>query len=433
MGDPRLITLSDFNQIMPGKQLPEAILRKTGEFWRKSNFNHNIDKSKYDVIYTTSDIHTDVYKLNRLLSSAGLVNSTGDETDKTILKPLKWLRPRTLFVIIGDLVDGSRDRITEIEDPVGDIELLLHIYLFNLRICASGAGSEILFTVGNHDYHSVLKASSADLPLFYDSWVHQNARLFFGSRAIRRICLLPFYFCSPYFLIRVDTELAFIHGGLHVKNGTGVKNMAIEIMDIQSDLDKTGDFDNMSAASTDFLSNLGTVRTEGGPLWTRFYSFGESADVCSNMGVPFKMIVVGHCQTDSCSVGNNMAAILANPAFSDCDRGGCVLLGCDKANIPSLAFVDISMSAAFRSGFPNSPGESSRRAELLKFEHVAGLDTSERYYNKITREKVGGVGVNESLVYWQAKAVGGGSRRTKSKRANKGRSTGKYRSYNLLR
>jgi hypothetical protein len=140
-----------------------------------------------------------------------------------------------------------------------------------------------------------------------------------------------------------------------------------------------------------------------------------------------------------------MTAILQDPKFSECGAGGCVLLGCNKNGPPALGFVDISMSSAFRNrisqpfGFPMYPpqiikaDEERRHAEFLKLEHVPELDSSQRYYNKISREKVGGTGGNESLVFWQAPAkvtnkasnntsgTKGGSRKRKNKRTKKRR------------
>jgi hypothetical protein len=427
MSEDLIISNDDILKIRPQTFLPDEILDKVGDFWRKTVIPHDIDQTKFDSIYVTSDIHTDIYKLNSLLSGAGLIDSNGKEKRDDILKQINWLKPRTLLIIIGDLVDGSRDGFSEIPDPIGDIELILHIYLFNLRIRAQVMGSDIRFTLGNHDYHSVILENSQGFPHFYDSWVHNSAKQFFGSRAIRRASLLPFYLCQPYIFLRVGTELAFVHGGLHTENN-GVKNMAIKVLQMQKKIDKAGDFALLSSEDHAGLSFLGANQKEGGPLWSRFYSYGNPKEVCEAVGDPFKMVIVGHCQTDTCNKGDNMADILKNPLFKDCDGGGCVLLGCDKKDKgPSLSFVDISLSSAFRNlvATPDllnlEENEKKRRSELLKFEHDPLLDITERYYNRITREKVGGIGVNETLIHWQAQKKGtGGKRKSKThKKLNK--------------
>lgn len=449
-----LITKADYDLVKPHSSLPDEIIKKTMGLWSSLQLTHNINKSKYDTIYVTSDIHADLYKLNSLLSSAGLIDSTGNETRDTILGDFSWLRPRTMFIIIGDLVDGARNGASEIHDNVGDIELLLHIYLFNLRIKALQNNSDIRFTIGNHDYHSVIKKDSSDLPYFYDSWVHRTALNFFGSRDIRRSCLLPFYSCCPYFLLRVDAELAFVHAGLHTALDTDIKNLTNDIFNAQEALDKTADLDSLTKENHDLFSTVktsGPANLTGGPLWTRFYSFADEATVCSKLGDPFKMVIVGHCRTDECNQSANglLRTLSDGPRFrNDCARGGCVILGCDIGGVPQLSFVDITMSSAFRNynkttydpttGFfrrefnsaTKTVLEKGRRAEFLKFEHDPSRATDQRYYNRITREKVGGVGGNETLVYWQAglaSKVGGGEKLRKKTRKRKGLKSNKSR------
>ena len=446
MGDEYLISPGDYALVGPRRPLPDEIVKKTMGFWSLAQLTHNIDKSKYDAIYVTSDIHTDLYKLNALLSSAGLINSTGLETRDNILGNFTWIKPRTMFIIVGDLVDGARNGITEIHDPVGDIELLLHIYLFNLRIKALQNNSDIRFTIGNHDYHSVIKKDATDMPVFYDSWVHQSAQDFFGTRENRRACLLPFYTCCPYFLLRVDTELAFVHAGLHTAYEATTLNLANATYDIQEALDKSGNLDALTKEDHELFSlfrTAGPASLTGGPLWTRFYSFADEATVCSKLGNPFKMVIVGHCRTDECNqtARGLLQTLSSSPRFrADCAGGGCVMLGCDISGAPQVGFVDISMSSAFRdydtrafnpaSGFMETrfdiarktASEQARRAEFLKFEHDPSRVTDKRYYNRITREKVGGAGGNQTLLYWEAAlapAVGGRRKRKTRQRPRK--------------
>lgn len=434
MSEEFIITQADFSEIRPKSLLPDSITNKLTGFHLNNSFPHNIRSADYDEVYVTSDIHADVYKLNSLLSKAGLIDNTGDEeTRESLFRETKWLKPRTILIIIGDIVDGARNGMSEIPDPVGDIELLLHVYLFNLRNRALLNGSDVRFTIGNHDYHSVIKENSDELPKFYKSWVHKSAISFFGNRATRRSCLLPFYKCCPYIVLRLSLELAFVHGGFHSQESQGIKDMTDSIINLQNKLDLSGDFEALTDADHALLNNLGASdNKKGSALWTRFYSFGKPADVCASLGSTFQMVVVGHCQTDTCSNGEMMKSILSAPKFDACGAGGCALLGCDKDQehgAPSLAFVDISMSSAFRNDlFYGKPLftpsmlktiETNRRAELLKFTHDDSLDTSDRYYNKITREKVGGIGPIQTLLYWQAPAKAGGRSRKNRRRKNR--------------
>ena len=432
MSEEFIITHDNFSEIKPKTLLPESITDKILGFYLKNAFSHNLRSTDYDEVYVTSDIHADVYKLNSLLSKAGLIDNTGDETRDTLFRETKWLKPRTILIIVGDIVDGARNGLSEIPDPVGDIELLLHVYLFNLRNRALLNESDVRFTIGNHDYHSVIKETSPELPHFYTSWVHNSALKFFGTRAMRRSCLLPFYECCPYIILRFSLELAFVHGGFHSKEAQGINDMSDSIINLQNKLDLSNNFDVLTDTDHALLNNLGGSDVKGSALWTRFYSYGKPAEVCANVNSTFKMVVVGHCQTDTCSHGEMMKSILSGPKFSECGGGGCALLGCDKEqeqDAPSLAFVDISMSSAFRNKLmyakPTIPQdrlkliEDTRRAELLKFMHDDSLDASNRYYNRITREKVGGRGPVQTLLYWEAPAKAGGRSRKNRRRKNR--------------
>ena len=431
LDDSMLITEADIALIRPRQPLPHQIIDKlTGSFPRLQA-SHNINPALYDTVYTTSDIHADVCKLNKLLSSARLIDSSGLEELDTINKPIRWLKPRTMFIIVGDIVDGARGPFSEIYDPVGDIELRLHIYLYNLRIKAQQIGSDIRFTIGNHDHHSVILKTDAGMPDFYKMWVHTTARDFFGSREIRRSCLLPFYMCCPYYILRFGKELAFVHGGLNADDleGEYVESLAQNTIKIQKKLDATGEFNDLSPENESFLSlsveGVPGAMEKGGPLWTRFYSFGSSDNVCDNLGEPFEMVIVGHCQTDGCSQGEHMKSIISKPQFAGCEKGGCVLLGCDKETGPSLAFVDIAMSSAFRDVLnPYTKRqviarnnikrtEAQRHAEFLKFEHNPTLK-GDRYYNKIIRVSLE-AGYSENLYWAAAKKTLGGKRTRQNK------------------
>ena len=434
LDDSFLITEADIALIKPQSQLPQQIIDKLIVAHPKLQAPHKINPAPYSTVYTTSDIHADVCKLNKLLSNAGLIDASGLEELDTINKPIRWLKPKIMFIIVGDIVDGARGRFSEIYDPIGDIELRLHIYLYNLRIKAQQIGSDIRFTIGNHDHHSVILKSDVGMPAFYNSWVHAKAREFFGSRDIRRACLMPFYMCCPYYILRFGRELAFVHGGLNTNDRAGeyVESLAKDIINIQNKLDSTGDFQYLSSENEAFLSaEAGHQMTKGGPLWTRFYSFGASGNVCDNLGEPFQTVIVGHCQTDGCTNGEHMKSIIVGSKFTGCEKGGCVLLGCDKESGPGLAFVDIAMSSAFRdvlNPFTQKQvsarnnikrTEDQRHAEFLKFEHDHTL-IGDRYYNKITRVSLEGV-YSENL-YWAAakKPLGGKrTRNNKNKRQNK--------------
>jgi len=377
---------------------------------------HIINHALYDNIFVTSDIHTDLEKLNYILNGAGLVSSGTIEHVDDIMRgispdgPIDWIPEKTLLVIIGDLVDGTRSPGQHHKDDIiGNVELLLHAYLFNLRLKARQKNSEILFTVGNHDFLTVI--ANVDHSNYWDAYVHNGAKNFFGSRANRRQCLYPFYLCSPYLMIRI-AEIACVHGGFHGKIGDN-KNMNIgnELAEIQGRIDTNPSpikFDILTAEEVNMLQDdmrayPQHIKRES-PLFSRVYAKGSTARTCPMIyGSPYEFVIVGHCPTDSGM--DHIDELISGPNYSPhCDGGGCVVLGCDnKEGVPgppTLAYVDITMSGSFR---PHMTWEHDkyRRGEILQLIHSEYFE-GPRYYNRIFRRKVVGYGVPENILVWSA-------------------------------
>lgn len=387
-----------------------------------------IDKSLYDNVFITSDIHADLIKFDFLLMNAGLITKLSSEEtvglpdNIRVIRDSVWTAERTLLVIVGDLVDGRREMQhvkQSVPDPKGNIELLLHAYLYNLRIQARAKGSEIRFTIGNHDYHTVIKASSVDFPNFYKNYVHKEARVFFWSRDLRRNCLLPFYECCPYLFLAISDEIACIHGGFTVNSNHGFLDATTFLRKAQQNIDLSGGFSALTDLENLLLSRI-SVNTsvegyEGSPLWSRRYAHGPKAEVCATITANYKMVVVGHCQTgfDCCGTGQHTAAILTEALYTkyNCrSDGGCVLIGCQNETGPHLAFVDIALSRAFNQAKP-----LVSRAEFLHLSHNPAL-LADRHYNTIVRKNVGMDGTSDEVV-WVATAITGGGKKTrKSKR-----------------
>jgi len=418
--DEHLLTAADIGLLNNKGSFPTTVLSKVLQAGKALNAgaSHIIKREDYDNIYATSDIHADFRKLHYLLTKAGLITANELITIPDIMNGIAkggfidWIAPKTLFVIVGDLVDGSRDG-SDIFDTVGNIEVLLHAYLYNLRIKARAAGSELRFTIGNHDWHTVIKPYSADDNHLYDSYVHASAKTFFKNYTNRRTWLMPFYNCCPYVFLSVGFEAAFVHGGLHLTDG----NYSIEeITRYQKMLDISKSFYNI--VREDDKKNY--LSSETGPLWTRFYAeqpapvVNAAIDKCKD----YKMIVVGHCQTES---GNfkHYDAILQEPEYAAFSSGGLVLLGCrDNVKAPRLAFVDIGMSCCFRNDKEWS-AETGRRAEFLHLQHDPKKSDANRWYNVIKREVVSD---GSSIVAWSdavapVAAVRGSSRKKRVRRS----------------
>jgi hypothetical protein len=127
------------------------------------------------------------------------------------------------------------------------------------------------------------------------------------------------------------------------------------------------------------------------------------------------MVVVGHCSTgmECCTTGVHSSEILADDSYTKYNcaaNGGCVLVGCENATGPHLAFVDIGLSRVF---YPTKPLAS--RAEVLLLTHNEYLDTT-RYFNTIVRKNIGGDGSNDEVVWKALPRSVGGSRKRKNKR-----------------
>lgn len=420
--------------------LPEVIenkLETTAELFQRS---YRIDHTLYTNVYITSDIHADLEKLDSLLRNSGIVYrpawsaELGITREAHMICNTDWVVTQTLIIIIGDIVDGRRGSdALEIPDPKGDIELLLHMYLYNLRIKANSFESELRFTLGNHDFHSVIE-DHTNYPNFYELHVHRRAQAFFVSREGRRACLLPFYQCCPYLLLTLSNEVACVHGGFVGYTGAGFQDNTGFITTAQETIDEAGG--DFYALTDDQLTMLATANntanTDNGyevsPLWSRWYTYSSEEGVCQHInrpGNPYKLIVVGHCQTGntlfpSCSsTGAHGKAILARPEYTrhNCDiSGGCVILGCrGPEGAPRLAFVDIAMSRAFNPALPLGV-----RAEFLHLRNNPVLSNDLQFYNVIERLNTGNGEPSEIAWTARARMRGGKSRRNrKSKRQTK--------------
>jgi len=379
---------------------------------------HVIQCVAYPTVYFSSDIHADVRKFIQMLRAVGLASMpvpvldpyTPDIYDPRMISEVQWTGGRgTVLVIVGDLVDGKRGA-SQVDDPRGSFELLLLCYLYNLRIQARKNGSEVLYTIGNHDYLSIV-TNSDDL----DGYIHLSALndeddSFFATSAQRKNALRTFYALNPFFMLSfmngAQREVACVHGGL--QNETGSLADALELYQSTIDTKMTRGEIEMS------LENLPAVLSvrssalrnymDGGAIWTRFYVY--DADGKCGPGVlasTYPLIIVGHCPTDS-SV-RSRRIMTENPArYPGCSVGGpvpglgCVVTDCDTAHGPRLAFVDTTMSQAF-----HGADSSGRYAQFLKLTHTE--TPSARYYNKIESVTANPVAVESRVLYDAAAPV----------------------------
>jgi hypothetical protein len=314
-----------------------APARKVEAFARAVPPRHTLDSALYDTVVATSDVHADFAKLLQIMASAGLVELPEGHTgpyDPRVVTDSAWVADRTLFVVCGDLVDGRRGD-GDVDDPRGSYELLLHCFLFNMRVRARAAGSEVLFTVGNHDLHTVIKGDDA-----LNHYVGAGALAFFGGRQRRAEALRPFYACSPYLILALGSpaspyEVVFVHGALR----KGRQSLLERTLAVQRAVDAGG--------------GLGPIRDErfaheDHTSWRREYTMrtrcagnGDLADLGC------RLVVVGHCTTHSYEAlkGEWDAQCASKRGDAAAGTGaGCVLVTCAE---PMIALVDTAMSGCF--------------------------------------------------------------------------------------
>jgi hypothetical protein len=109
--------------------------------------------------------------------------------------------------------DGKTKRLNSVEDSKGSFEFLLFALLYNLRRKANREGSEILFTLGNHEYESFIQPGPSE---YYKDFVPIGAKKFFNihDENIRKRALLPFLMTSPYYILSFTApkiEIVCIH------------------------------------------------------------------------------------------------------------------------------------------------------------------------------------------------------------------------------
>jgi len=373
-------------------------LIKNAEHLRRS---HVIKTSEFPTVYFSSDIHADFRKYVQMLQAIKLVGSNidpyeGDIYDPSIISEVTWTGGSgVLLIIIGDLVDGKRGTNGMVDDPRGSFEFLLLSYLHNLRIQANKVKSEILYTIGNHEYMTLLLPPDPFAEVFYD-YIHPSAITFFSggphgsteyeSILFRADVLNYFYLSNPFFMLSFmngsNKEMACIHGGFQ----DVLKDNTNDIENLQSEIDsihKTEDV--FEKLRDDTLLIINRKNFNFGGLFTRFYASGNT---CDKIKSSYPFIVVGHCPTNLFSRPRDI--MKSDPTkYGKCDVGdiegkgvGCVVTDCLTHDGPKLAFVDTHLSQAFRSPDNLYTNPHKRRyAQFLKLSHIDG--SSKRFYNKI--------------------------------------------------
>jgi hypothetical protein len=340
----------------------------------------------FATVFVTSDIHTDLLKLIQMLLSTGLVNcddfeiNTADDVYKHVWR-IEWAADNTLLVITGDLVDGRREGGGQVSDPHGSYEMLLHILLFNLRIRAREQNSDILFTIGNHDFRSVLLPDHSEGWKKYTSDEHLQFAPSTGDSYYERFdcradMLAPFYLCSPYLMLRLGSAL-FTHGGFMQELGKGdcVYRLALQAQGEINALMKRGESESCLGGVRDALRRYKEVLREKDCVNitdARGYVRNLQEDVCKDaattslrdMGV--ELVVVGHCVTHYNDFLTKEPECKSEIIDGTRDsKVGCVAeYECEDG--PRIVLVDVGLSECFRGKSHDKEANANRQTEMLK-------------------------------------------------------------------
>jgi hypothetical protein len=383
-----------------------SIIKKIDDYSNSIVKNNEIDVKQFNTVYFTSDIHSDYVKFVNILKSANIIKFEPDIeiTDSNmynadIIANAKWVPNNTLFIILGDLIDGKRGINNFVNDVKGSSEFLLHALIYNLRIDALTKNSNIIFTLGNHDHHSIILNEQT----IVKDYATETSLKFFKSSDTRSDALLPFYKCSPYYYVFLKNgdkiEVSGVHGEfIDIKDdGPPINKENFEkLQNLQNKLNQRITNFRQSIIETDTNDLLGDVKNS--ILWARNYSklnneVDNTSNNCDKLSYP--LTVVGHCPTSISNHGSHSFTYISQllekrnnelPSGEKCDthlegNRGCVALGCENESDkrPKLAFVDIAMSHAF---FEQEEVNKDRIIEILKLDHT--IDDPKYYYDKIS-------------------------------------------------
>jgi len=385
-----------------------TVLPKFESFREKSEANHVIDPTLYDTVHTIGDIHSDFRKFLQIISDLNLITLPAgvDLYSDTIYDPriicdTVWNVERTLLVLVGDLIDGSRGLVPDrasgtmvfgkvVNDRNGSFEFLLHCFLYNMRMKAKNMNSELGFTLGNHEMFSVYRETTELYAIgaavkyknlfdkYLYTYVHPTTWTFLNipidptyitdpiksvdlagidiikqQRTRRKELLDPFYKNSPYIMLFLENdavkEAAFIHGGFHdltlpyipdTNYSTSDYLQRPGVIQIQESLTLSRDITNTFTNPQTSIWQMLNKRD-----YMEKSGFGtELCDKTRDSNFTYKKIIVGHCPTGMSAFN----ALYGSPEReAECGaRGttGCVLSACTN---PKIIFTDTGLSQAF--------------------------------------------------------------------------------------
>lgn len=418
-----------FDQLQKTK-IYNLILEENG------TLNYKRDCSAYTQIYALGDLHADYASFFKRLEDLGIIeapknnfwlkqpikidiNTTAELEDLIKLaSDFKWIaKEGTLLVICGDIVDGRRDfndvfwnneKIKhEVDDHNGVFEILLHIFLKNLKFQASKKGSDVICIYGNHDLSLFFplpeyKVGNVNMKFTLPSkYIHTSSYEFFNrSSRTRARWLTPFYKNNFYFLFELTNkdipEIQFVHGALHTENKNhsrtpvSIYENTIKFQKNTHDRWKTHwetkyKFKETEEQVSDLeklwlLDGVRDHKTNKTVVWDRIYSGMEENDNMCDFTDGDKIttirngptIISGHCQnsrqnyvhkeiigTRPCMKKEGNIEIREGKGSRNCIYPKCY----NKNGIPKIVMVDNEMSSCFNHSRDADGG--MRQVEIL--------------------------------------------------------------------
>jgi hypothetical protein len=226
-----------------------------------------------------------------------------------------------------------------------------------MRLRAAEKGSAVRFTIGNHDLHTVIRNDG-----LLGAYVSPSALAFFGDMDVRSATLRPFYACSPYLILSMDShasgvpEVVFVHGGLRDEQ----RSLFDEVVRTQRRVDAARASERLRVISDDF--DASTERRH--VTWQREYAYEQRCRHNADMRERgCELIVVGHCHT-------RMEQLRPLAAAQCAGEHGCLLVACAdelaRRESPLIALVDTALSACFHESAEQARARPTQMLLLTK-------------------------------------------------------------------
>jgi hypothetical protein len=402
-----------------------------------------INAEKFDRIYANSDIHSDYRNFINYLKNLNLISipdnlhiytdinnldTRNDIYDTRFITETQWLAHNTLYIIVGDLVDGRRVNLS-VDDPRGTFDILIHMFIYNLRLKALKMNSDILFTIGNHDIITAInhdslskldnneenwsnygKEMTLDMKLFFKGSDPNDGNICENKRAMydRHNCLTMFYSLSPYLFIEIinpgGNTLNFIHSSLILtlptRSNPKPGNKLPDLRKYQKYIEELAVNNHFKLSKMqnepDGYVQCNTLASIFNIISSRDYTENYKYDhalLCSTYSgyLPNYTLIVGHTYTMHDFIGKNDSHYLRNitrnkigidDEYYGCDQKndfGCIIPKCFTNNF-KLIMVDTGFSRPFGKRLVDNFSPFALPETFRDLESSTGLDGS----NKVT-------------------------------------------------